>query len=177
MFFSFNNASCIVSNSSKTNLSRALLKSENSCGKCILSIVLFISHKLFSFNIYSGSVSGNWPFTSANPFSIILLNVFCFSSYVNGFIGSAVSLYKPIQSSTGSTGALGLFVYPPKLFSKFQLPVDDDISHHGRPLCQVRKPSALGGYMLIQDADISINGTSNELSKIRSYLEGGFYYE
>lgn len=100
-----------------------------------------------------------------------------FSAYVNGFVGSAVSLYKPIQSSTGSTGALGLFVYPPKLFSKFQLPVDDDISHHGRPLCQVRKPSTLGGYMLIQDADISINGTSNELSKIRAYLEGGFYYE
>ena len=31
--------------------------------------------------------------------------------------------------------------------------------------------------MLIQDADISISGTSRELSIIRGYLEGGFYYE
>lgn len=92
-------------------------------------------------------------------------------------IGNGVALAQPRQYSTGSNGNFTQFRFPPKLFAKFYTLVDDDIAHHGRPLCKVAKPNTLGGYMLIQDADISINGTSSELSKIRDYLEGGFFYE
>ena len=55
--------------------------------------------------------------------------------------------------------------------------VDDDNTHNGRPLCDVRTISTLSGYMLIQDGDVTITGTSAEDSLIRSYLETGFYYE
>ena len=54
---------------------------------------------------------------------------------------------------------------------------DDDNTQNGRPLCKVRTPSALGGYMMIQDADVSAPASMAELQEIRSYMEGGFYYE
>lgn len=54
---------------------------------------------------------------------------------------------------------------------------DDDNTHNGRPLCKVRTPASLGGYMMIQDADISAPATKQELEEIRGYMEGGFYYE
>lgn len=53
----------------------------------------------------------------------------------------------------------------------------DDNSHNGRPLCQVRTPSSLGGYMMVQDADIQAPATSQELAAIKNYMESGFYYE
>ena len=55
--------------------------------------------------------------------------------------------------------------------------VDDDNTHNGRPLCDVRQISSLSGYMIIQDGDVTIAGTATEDSKIRNYLEAGFYYE
>lgn len=55
--------------------------------------------------------------------------------------------------------------------------VDDDNSHNGRPLCKVRTPASLGGYMIIQDADISIYGTEEEHDYIKETMESGFYYE
>lgn len=54
---------------------------------------------------------------------------------------------------------------------------DDDNTQNGRPLCKVRTPAALGGYMMIQDADISAPASMAELQEIRGYMEGGFYYE
>ena len=54
---------------------------------------------------------------------------------------------------------------------------DADNSKNGRPLMQVRKPSALGGFMIVQRGDVPITGTQIEQTRIRSYLEGGFYYE
>lgn len=92
-------------------------------------------------------------------------------------IGNGIALAQPRQYSTGSNGNFTQFTFPPKLFAKFYTLVDDDLASHGRPLCKIRRPSALGGYMLIQDADVSIAGTDFELSKVRSYLESGFYYE
>ena len=50
------------------------------------------------------------------------------------------------------------------------------IAENGEMLCE---NSALAdtGYMLVQDGDVATNGTSAEDAAIRSYLEGGFYYE
>lgn len=77
------------------------------------------------------------------------------------------------DSSGGFTSLSGI----PTLYSEFLIPVDDDNDHYGRPLCKVRTPASLGGYMLIQDGDVPIPGTAEEAREIRQYLEGGFYYE
>lgn len=98
------------------------------------------------------------------------------ASATNG-IANGIMATQPRVSTNGNQGGFMKLYSDVTLYTTFYTLVDDDIDHNGRPLCQVRKPSTLGGYMLIQDADISINGTSNELAKIRAYLEGGFYYE
>ena len=104
---------------------------------------------------------------------------------IAGAIGSAVGgiantakAAAPKLSSAGGGG--GTFLDNINVWSLnhiFFRPVADDNSHHGRPLCQNIQISNYPGYLLIQDADVSIACTAEELSKIRSYLEAGFYYE
>lgn len=103
---------------------------------------------------------------------------------VVGAIGTAgagivngIKAMVPRQSTmmgSGSFGALGLQA---TMIQTFYYVVQDDIDHHGRPLCQMRRPSALGGYMIVQDGDVPTAGTQSETAEIRSYLEGGFFYE
>lgn len=95
---------------------------------------------------------------------------------VNGIV-DGIRAIQPRQSTTGNSGSLINYQYQIALQSRFFNLVDDDINCNGRPLCKIRKPNSIPGYMLIQDADVSIPGTSYELSKVRGYLEGGFYYE
>lgn len=92
-------------------------------------------------------------------------------------IGDASKNMAPKASSSGSNGGFSALSYTWSISSEFFIPVDEDNAHNGRPLCAMRTPASLGGYMLIQDGDVSINGTANEDSEIRTYLESGFYYE
>ena len=95
-----------------------------------------------------------------------------------GGIANAAKAAAPKLSSAGGGG--GTFLDNINVWSLNYMhfrPVDDDNSHHGRPLCQNITVSSYPGYLLIQDADIAIAATADELSKIRAYLESGFYYE
>lgn len=93
-------------------------------------------------------------------------------------IESATRALTPRSQSLGPGGGF-IDVRPLAwtLDQQFFIPVNDDNSHNGRPYCQVTTPSALGGYMLIQDGDVPISGTKAEADEIRSLLETGFYYE
>ena len=55
--------------------------------------------------------------------------------------------------------------------------VDTDNTSNGRPLCQVKQISALSGYILCENAEISIPGTKQEADEVMNFLNGGFYYE
>ena len=105
------------------------------------------------------------------------LNEAGFSTGSFGGVGDAM------QSSTAraqTIGSQGNFVSNRgefRLDAQFFRPVADDNAHNGRPLCAVRTLKNLGGYMLIQDGDVTINGTDTEDSQIRKFLESGFYYE
>ena len=92
-------------------------------------------------------------------------------------IGNAVKSLIPRSQTIGSTGAFVSNRGEFRLDAQFFRPIADDNTHNGRPLCQVRRIDTLSGYMIIQDGDVTINGTSAEDREIRSYLEGGFYYE
>lgn len=93
-------------------------------------------------------------------------------------IESATRALTPRSQSLGPGGGF-IDVRPLAwtLDQQFFIPVNDDNSHNGRPYCQVTTPSALSGYMLIQDGDVPISGTKAEADEIRSLLETGFYYE
>lgn len=84
----------------------------------------------------------------------------------------------PIVSTSGSGGGLGAI----RAFAHFEVTfpdiVDEDNNLFGRPLCKTRTPAALGGYMVAQSgACIASGATQQEKEQIRSFVEGGFYYE
>lgn len=92
-------------------------------------------------------------------------------------IGNAAGAMIPRANTIGSAGNYSVLNYQPRLDYQFFRPVNDDITHNGRPLCEVRTLSSLSGYMLIQDGDVITDGTSMEDDQIRNFLETGFYYE
>ena len=94
-----------------------------------------------------------------------------------GSIGSAVESMMPRAQTVGTTGSFVTNRGDFRLDYQFMRPVDDDNTHNGRPLCDVRQISSLSGYILVQDGDVAITGTSAEDAAVRNYLEGGFYYE
>lgn len=106
-----------------------------------------------------------------------------FMGNIGGFIGAAsgvgnaVEALMPRAQTIGTTGSFVSNRGDFRLDAQFFRPVADDNTHNGRPLCQVKKLNTLSGYMLIQDGDVTIAGTATEDSKIRNYLETGFYYE
>lgn len=106
-----------------------------------------------------------------------------FMGNIGGFIGAASGVGNAVESlmpranTIGTTGSFASNHGSFRLDFQFFRPVDDDNTHNGRPLCDVRQLNTLSGYMLIQDGDVTIAGTATEDSKIRNYLETGFYYE
>lgn len=92
-------------------------------------------------------------------------------------VGNAIGALMPRASTVGTTGGFASCMGDFRLDHQFFRPIADDNTHNGRPLCEVRKINTLSGYMIIQDGDVAINGTSSEDQAVRAYLEGGFYYE
>lgn len=92
-------------------------------------------------------------------------------------IANSVNALQPQLSVSGSNGTISAFRLPWQITSEHLLVVDEDLEHRGRPLCQRRRISELGGYMMIADADVSLPATDEELSQIKSYMEGGFYWQ
>lgn len=92
-------------------------------------------------------------------------------------VTSAINAMRPIPQSMGSSGSYASFYGVPTLFCQFMHLVDENNYRLGRPLCRTYTPSALGGYMECQNADVDITGTLQEHTIIKNYLEMGFYYE
>lgn len=92
-------------------------------------------------------------------------------------IGNAVKSAMPRASTIGTTGGFASAMGTFRLDHQFFRPIADDNTHNGRPLCAMRTLNTLSGYMIIQDGDVAINGTSSEDAQVRQYLETGFYYE
>lgn len=91
-------------------------------------------------------------------------------------IGNGIKAMIPHVSSIGNNGTFSHLHYTPSLYQEFYTPVDEDLEHAGRPLCQIRRISSLPGYLLIKDAEIDIPGFAGEAEAVRAYLEGGFFY-
>ena len=92
-------------------------------------------------------------------------------------IGNALQSLQARANTIGTTGSYGSLIGDFRLDHQFFRPIADDNTHNGRPLCAKRTLSTLSGYMIIQDGDVAINGTSTEDAQVRNYLETGFYYE
>lgn len=92
-------------------------------------------------------------------------------------IMNGIDSMRPHVQTVGSPGGVVSLKDRATLYSEFMIPVDDDNAHHGRPLCTHGQLSNYPGYLLILNGDVEAVATSEELNQIKSYLEGGFYYE
>ena len=92
-------------------------------------------------------------------------------------IGNAIQSLQARSNTIGTTGAYGALLGDFRLDHQFFRPIADDNTHNGRPLCAKRVLNTLSGYIIVQDGDVSLNGTSTEDAQVRQYLENGFYYE
>lgn len=96
---------------------------------------------------------------------------------VGNAIGNGISALTPRAQTIGSGGSYAQLYTQFGLYAQFFEIVDDDLTKNGRPCCQVIQPKNVGGYLLIQDGDITMGGTHQEAAIVKSYLESGFYWE
>lgn len=54
---------------------------------------------------------------------------------------------------------------------------DNDNSHFGRPLCEIRTINSLPGYNIVADGEMTLAAPLPELQEIKNFLESGFFYE
>lgn len=96
-------------------------------------------------------------------------------------IASALSVMQPhINDISSASGFLGYTnaAGAPFVVSRFAYIAKTDQTEEGRPLCDIRTPAALGGYMKALHGSLAISdATAQELSAIRGFLEDGFFYE
>ena len=92
-------------------------------------------------------------------------------------IADAVSNAIPSPKTVGGLQGFHVSEYQGGITSTFWRPVDSDNTSHGRPLCQVKTISSLSGYVLCENAEITISGTAEEADEIINFMKGGFYYE
>lgn len=76
----------------------------------------------------------------------------------------------------GSGGYIA-FTQPLLLNCEFFKIVDEDLADKGRPLCQVKQISTLSGFLMCDNADISLAATPGEIETVNAYLNNGMFYE
>lgn len=101
------------------------------------------------------------------------------AALANGISDVAHELSPTIQmgGSSGSFVAFGEFGGVDQIQAVFHAVANDDNADIGRPLCEVRTISALGGYMECIHAHCPIMGTLGEQNEVERFLNDGFYYE
>lgn len=96
---------------------------------------------------------------------------------VSGIMGVAQAAFGPKMGTTGSIGSRAMFQYHPELYTEFMTIDPIDPVTQGYPVCKTLTISSLSGFVQVAKGDVAIAGPSWAADQIRSYLEGGFYYE
>lgn len=99
------------------------------------------------------------------------------ASGVGSLVGISSVDFTDKVSTAGTTGSMAATLIDGALIAVFQLLAEENLTDRGRPLCKRRTLGNLNGFMQISDADISIPCTLTELTQIRAYMNGGFFYE
>lgn len=97
-------------------------------------------------------------------------------SVANG-IASVADATRPQLQVSGANGSTIAFLFNPTLTAEFFNLAEEDIAEHGKPLCSRVKLNTISGYILCENAHISITCTVTEQNEIIRYMNGGFHYE
>lgn len=110
---------------------------------------------------------GHW--TGSNP-----------AAALGGFASKLLNSAPTLETSGGSGGLLA-FTYnlsdAPLLLSFFSIIVDEYNEEIGRPLCKVRYPKNIPGFIQTNNVSISTGGTTQETEEVANFMNGGFFYE
>ena len=97
--------------------------------------------------------------------------------------GATNGIYNTLQSAMPqmeTSGQNGSFLAPTNqthAVDQFYQIVDEDITHRGRPLCELRQINTLSGFILCAEGDLDLNCLNSERDAIRDYLTTGFFWE
>ena len=91
-------------------------------------------------------------------------------------ISSAVANSQAQVSTIGNNGSIA-GLGPAKFEAVFYHPVDENLSHYGRPLCKTTQIDKLSGFILCHSSEITTSATYAEQEMIQNFMNGGFYYE
>ena len=99
------------------------------------------------------------------------------ASAVGGFMGASQAASPTISSIGGGGNFLPYNSQTPKLYTDFYPIADEYNADIGRPLCAVRMPKNIPGYIQTLEGELDAAATRAELDMISGYLTGGFFYE
>ena len=100
-----------------------------------------------------------------------------FGGMINNLIGVVSAARHPKMQTTGSVGSKAMYDFAVVLYSEFVRVEPLDPTTMGYPVCKTLTISSLSGFVQVAKGDVAIAGPSWAADQIRSYLEGGFYYE
>lgn len=99
-----------------------------------------------------------------------------FSDVGNGILNAAQATNADVASK-GATGSTIAFDSVPYMVARFKILTDDNNTDHGRPLCKRVLISTIPGYIMVDDPDIALTATAEEIDSVKSYMKNGFFYE
>lgn len=144
------------------------------CLKAQVSVPIPLSQVITDYAGAAGGMLGGFLGAAA---SAMALNPIGVVGGIGAMIGSAASALKPHESSIGGNGSFSELHGSVYLYQDFYRPSAEDNADIGRPLCGIRKPSDIPGYIQCLHGDCPIPGTSGEQDAVKQFLEGGFFYE
>lgn len=126
---------------------------------------------------YAGAAAGMLGGLAAATASLFTGNALGVLGGLGVTVGSAAGALKPHESSIGGNGSFSELHGSVYLYEDFYRPSAEDNTNMGRPLCGIRKPKNIPGYIKCLHGSCPIPGTRGEQEKVQQYLERGFYYE
>lgn len=135
-------------------------------GACKLAVDLPLAGQQVDFGgILSGALQTIGSVASENPIGAI-----------SGVVDGTKSAFPQVMSR-GSVGSVTAFSQPPQCISIFYQIANTDNAIYGRPAMFEEFINAYPGYLEVEKPVLSIAATDQEIDKILSFMNGGFYYE
>jgi len=127
-----------------------------------------LSQAQSSINQYIGGMAGiAGTIMAPNP-AVIAGTITSFSDIVA----------PPIDYTGSSSGFLDIDSHKVHIYTEHMMLTEDDNECNGRPLCKVRKPQDIPGFIKVEHCEVSNTRIlPEELDEIKAYMEGGFFYE
>ena len=92
-------------------------------------------------------------------------------------ISNAINTAMPQLVTSSANGSFANAQISTILSALHYVIVDEDITHRGRPLCELRQIKNLTGYVLCAEGDLDLNAYDSEREEISSFLTTGFFWE